>query len=91
VSPEAAEGGAIGLVEEGDTIEINIPERTIHVAVSDDVLAQRRSAMESKGAEAWKPLVERKRKVSKALQAYGLMATSASTGAVRDLNQLIKK
>ena len=89
VSPEAAEGGAIGLVEEGDTIEINIPERSINVQVSDDELARRREAMEAKGESAWKP-VARERVVSKALQAYAMFATSASTGAVRDLNQIKK-
>ena len=90
VSPEAAEGGAIGLVEEGDIIEINIPERTINVALSDDILAQRRAAMEALGDKAWKPL-KRERVVSKALQAYALLATSASTGAVRDLKQVTGK
>ena len=89
VSPEAAEGGAIGLVEEGDIIEINIPERTINVAVSDETLASRRAAMDAKGDAAWKPF-NRERVVSKALQAYALLATSASTGAVRDLEQVKK-
>ncbi len=86
-SPEAAEGGAIGLVEEGDTIEIDIPNRTINVAISDDELASRRVAMEAKGAAAWKP-VARERHVSAALRAYAAMATSASKGAVRDVSQL---
>ncbi len=89
VSPEAAEGGAIGLVEEGDTIEINIPERTINVALSDEELARRRKVMEAKGEGAWKPQ-NRDRLVSKALQAYALLASSASTGAVRDLKQVGK-
>lgn len=89
VSPEAAEGGAIGLVEEGDTIEINIPERTINVAVSDEVLASRREAMDARGDTAWKPS-NRERVVSKALQAYALLATSASNGAVRDVDQVKK-
>ncbi|MDO6462392.1 dihydroxy-acid dehydratase [Granulosicoccaceae sp. 1_MG-2023] len=89
VSPEAAEGGAIGLVEEGDIIEIDIPGRTINVKLSDDELQQRRDAMEARGADAWKP-VKRDRVVSKALQAYAMFATSASTGAVRDLNQIKK-
>jgi len=88
-SPEAAEGGAIGLVEEGDTIEIDIPKRTINVAVSDDELAARRVAMEAKGAAAWKP-VSRVRHVSDALKAYAAMTTSASKGAVRDVSQLEK-
>lgn len=86
-SPEAAEGGAIGLVEEGDTIEIDIPNRTINVAISDADLAQRRAEMEAKGPEAWKPTAPRKRKVSRALKAYAAMATSASRGAVRDVSR----
>ena len=89
-SPEAAEGGTIGLVEEGDTIEIDIPNRRIHLAVADDQLAARRAAMEAKGDKAWKP-GERQRVVSQALQAYALMTTSAATGAVRDLGQLKKR
>ena len=88
-SPEAAEGGAIGLVEEGDTIEIDIPNRTIRLAVSDQELAQRRSAMDARGSDAWKPLA-RERVVSKALKAYAAMTTSASRGAVRDISQLEK-
>ncbi len=86
-SPEAAEGGAIGLVEEGDTIEIDIPNRTIHLAVSDDELLRRRDAMEAKGSDAWQPL-NRDRIVSKALQAYAALTTSADKGAVRDVDQL---
>ncbi len=86
-SPEAAEGGTIGLVEEGDTIEIDIPGRRIHLAVSDEVLAQRRAAMEARGERAWQP-VERDRVVSQALQAYAALTTSAAHGAVRDLSQL---
>lgn len=82
VSPEAAEGGAIGLVEEGDRIEIDIPGRSIQIAISDDELARRRAAMEAKGAKAWKP-ASRDRKVSTALRAYAAMTTSASRGAVR--------
>jgi len=88
-SPEAAEGGAIGLVEEGDTVDIDIPNRRIHLAVSEDELAIRRTAMEAKGADAWKP-VNRQRVVSAALLAYAAMATSADTGAVRDVSQLKK-
>ena len=87
-SPEAAEGGTIGLVETGDLIEINIPERTINLAVADDELAKRRSAMEAKGADAWMPEAPRSRKVSTALQAYAAMTTSAARGAVRDVKQL---
>lgn len=87
VSPEAAEGGAIGLIEEGDTIDIDIPNRSIQVRVSDEVLASRRSAMDAKGSAGWKP-VNRERKVSAALKAYAAMTTSASRGAVRDVSQL---
>ncbi|MFY9810728.1 dihydroxy-acid dehydratase [Aquabacterium sp.] len=86
-SPEAAQGGAIGLVEDGDTIEIDIPNRRIHLAISDADMAARRAAMEAKGAAAWKP-ANRERVVSAALQAYALMTTSADTGAVRDITQL---
>ena len=86
-SPEAAEGGAIGLVEEGDRIEIDIPERRIHLAVDPGTLQKRRAAMDAKGAVAWKP-VNRQRVVSQALQAYAALATSADRGAVRDISQL---
>jgi dihydroxy-acid dehydratase len=89
VSPEAAEGGAIGLVEEGDTIRIDIPNRRIDVAVSDEVLSERRAAMEDRGADAWRP--SRDRFVSPTLQAYALMTTSASRGAVRDITQIVRK
>ncbi len=88
-SPEAAEGGAIGLVEENDIIEIDIPNRTIHLAVKDEVLAHRRAAMEAKGKDAWKP-VNRERHVSVALRAYAAMSTSAAKGAVRDVSQIEK-
>jgi dihydroxy-acid dehydratase len=88
VSPEAAEGGAIGLVETGDRIEIDIPSRTIKLAISDEELAARRSAMEAKCDAAWKPAKPRPRKVSVALQAYAAMTTSAARGAVRDVSQL---
>ena len=90
-SPEAAEGGAIGLVEEGDTIEIDIPNRRIHLAVGEDVLAQRRAAMDARGEAGWQPAAARPRVVSTALQAYALMTTSAASGAVRDLNQLKRR
>ncbi|RWE64364.1 dihydroxy-acid dehydratase [Mesorhizobium sp.] len=83
VSPEAAEGGAIGLVQEGDTIEIDIPNRTIRLAVSDAELEARRAAMSAKGPDAWKPAEKRKRKVTTALRAYAAFATSADKGAVR--------
>lgn len=83
VSPEAAEGGNIGLIEEGDMIEIDIPNRTINVALSDEVLAERRAAMEARGNAAWKPAKPRKRKVSRALRAYAALVGNASQGAVR--------
>jgi len=83
VSPEAAEGGLIALVEEGDTIEIDIPNRSIRLAVSEDELARRRDAMIAKGANAWKPVEQRKRKVTTALKAYAALTTSAAKGAVR--------
>ena len=89
-SPEAAEGGTIGLVEEGDIIVIDIPNRVIKVDVTDEVLAQRRSTMEAKGDKAWQP-VNREREVSLALQAYAALTTSASKGAVRDLEQLKRR
>ncbi|MDO9442065.1 MAG: dihydroxy-acid dehydratase [Beijerinckiaceae bacterium] len=84
VSPEAAEGGAIGLVQEGDRIEIDIPRRSIQLAIPDEELARRRAEMDARGAKAWKP-VSRDRKVSTALRAYALMATSAARGAVRQI------
>ena len=90
VSPEAASGGAIALVEPGDLIRIDIPNRTIDVKVADDVLDQRRAAMEAKGRDGWKPAQPRERKVSTALKAYAAMATSADRGGVRDLSQLEK-
>ena len=90
VSPEAAEGGAIALVQTGDTIEIDIPNRGIHLKVSDAELAQRRAAMEAKGVHAWQPAA-RNRVVSQALEAYAAMTTSAATGAVRDVSQLKRK
>lgn len=87
VSPEAAEGGTIGLVNEGDTIEIDIPNRSIHLAVEFAELEKRREAMVSRGNQAWKP-VNRERQVSAALRAYAAMTTSADTGAVRDVSQV---
>jgi dihydroxy-acid dehydratase len=86
-SPEAAEGGTIGLVEEGDTIEIDIPNRRIQLAVDEAELGRRRAAMDAKGALAWKP-VNRAREVSAALRAYAAMTTSAAFGAVRDVSQV---
>ena len=82
VSPEAAEGGAIGLVEDGDTIQIDIPNRSIHLDVDDATMAHRRTAQEAKG---WHPVEERKRKVSKSLKIYAMHSTSAAKGAVRVL------
>ena len=87
-SPEAAAGGAIGLVENGDIIKIDIPNRSINVALSDEELAARRAAMEAKGEAAWQPVKTRPRKVSTALKAYAKLVTSADTGAVRDISKL---
>ena len=84
-SPEAAAGGAIGLVEDGDSILIDIPNRTINVEISDEEMAKRRAAQDAKG---WKPSKPRERKVSAALKAYAMLATSADKGAVRDLSKL---
>ncbi len=89
-SPEAAEGGAIGLIEEGDMIEIDIPNRKINVKVNNTELNQRRESMEARADDAWQPK-ERVRHVSQALQAYAAMTTSASRGAVRDVSQLKRK
>jgi len=88
VSPEAAEGGTIGLVEEGDVIEIDIPNRRIHLAVAEEEIARRRAAMEAKGPAAWQPAAPRKRAVSAALKAYAALTTSAARGAVRDVSGL---
>ena len=89
-TPEAAEGGAIGLVRNGDRIDIDIPNRSINLAISDAELATRRAAMEAKGDDAWKPL-GRVREVSAALLAYAAMTTSAARGAVRDVTQLMRR
>ena len=89
VSPEAAEGGTIGLVEDGDRIRIDIPGRAIELLVDPDELARRRRAMAERGSAAWQP--DRKREVSQALRAYAMMATSAAHGAVRDLDQLVER
>ena len=83
LSPEAAEGGLIGLVEEGDLIKIDIPSRSISLAVDDATLAKRREAMLARGADAWKPAKKRSRKVTMALKAYAALTTSAARGAVR--------
>lgn len=83
LSPEAAAGGLIGLVEEGDLIKIDIPARSISLAVDDATLAKRREAMLARGADAWKPAKKRSRKVTMALKAYAALTTSAARGAVR--------
>ncbi|MBE5072954.1 dihydroxy-acid dehydratase [Erythrobacteraceae bacterium E2-1 Yellow Sea] len=88
VSPEAEEGGEIGLIEEGDIIAIDIPNRTISLEISDEEMEARRTAMNAKGDAAWQPAKPRERKVSAALRAYAAMATSAARGAVRDVTQL---
>ena len=85
ISPEAAEGGAIGLVEEGDTIVIDIPNRVMKVDLSDAELAKRREAMEEKGETAWTPTEKRTRKITTALRAYAAMTTSAAKGAFREV------
>jgi len=90
VSPEAAEGGTIGLVQEGDRIEIDIPKRAINLVVHEAELARRRKEMEAKGKHAWKP-AKRDRVVSAALRAYAAMTTSAAFGAVRDVSQVERK
>ncbi|SDT99811.1 dihydroxy-acid dehydratase [Stappia sp. ES.058] len=83
VSPEAAEGGAIGLAREGDRLEIDIPNRAINLAISDEEMESRRTEMEAKGPNAWKPQEKRTRKITTALKAYALLTTSAAEGAVR--------
>jgi len=88
VAPEAASGGAIALVEPGDMIEIDIPNRSMRIVISDEELARRRAAMDAKGKAGWKPAAPRKRAVSTALRAYAAMATSADRGAVRDVSQI---
>ena len=88
VSPEAASGGAIALVKNGDIIEVDIPNRVIRIDISDEELDKRREIMNGRGAAAWKPTEVRTRVVSKALKAYGMMATSADKGAVRSLDHL---
>jgi len=90
VSPEAAEGGDIALVNEGDIINIDIPKRRIELAISDEELLKRREDMLAKGKNAWKPLEQRTRKVTSALKAYAALTTSADKGAVRNVDQLSK-
>ncbi|MGB7287150.1 MAG: dihydroxy-acid dehydratase [Salaquimonas sp.] len=82
-SPEAAEGGTIGLVEQGDLIEIDIPNRSINLAVDDATLAKRRKTRDEAG---WKPVKTRKRKITTALKAYAALTTSAAKGAVRKVD-----
>ncbi|WP_444889213.1 dihydroxy-acid dehydratase [Microbulbifer sp. DLAB2-AA] len=86
VSPEAASGGNIALVQDGDPIRIDIPARKIEIALSEEQLENRRQEMEGLGQQGWKPQNERPRKVSKALKAYALLATSADRGAVREID-----
>ena len=83
ISPEAARGGNVGLLRDGDIIDINIPERSINVLLGDDELAARRAEEEARGSDAFKPK-KRNRVVSKALQAYASMVTSADRGGVRE-------
>jgi dihydroxy-acid dehydratase len=91
ISPEAATGGPIGLVEEGDRIEIDIRARKLNLAVDEATLAKRREAMEARGAQAWKPTEQRERLVSMALRAYAAFALSASEGAARDVDQVERR
>ncbi|MGK2350789.1 dihydroxy-acid dehydratase [Cutibacterium sp. V947] len=88
VSPEAASGGLIGLARDGDTISIDIPNRTIRLDVDDSELARRRDEEEARGIDAWTPRTPRPRHVSAALRAYGMLASSADRGGVRDLSQV---
>jgi dihydroxy-acid dehydratase len=89
-SPEAAEGGLIALVEDGDRIEIDIPNRRLSLAVPDEELDRRRAAMDARPDGGWRPAAPRPRKVSSALQAYAALTTSAARGAVRDVGQLTR-
>jgi len=88
VSPEAASGGAIALIKNGDIIEVDIPNRIIRAEISEEEMEKRRAAMENLGDKAWQPTEIRHRVVTKALKAYGLMATSADKGAVRQIDHL---
>ena len=89
LSPEAAEGGLIALLEQGDRIEIDIPARSLHVALTDEEIAARRARMDARGADGWLP--KRTRVVSPALQAYAALTTSAARGAVRDVSQVRRR
>jgi dihydroxy-acid dehydratase len=85
VSPEAQEGGLIALVQNGDRIEIDIPNRSVHLAVDEAEIARRRAAQEARGQDAWSPAEPRPRRVTTALRAYAAFATSAAKGAVRQV------
>lgn len=89
VSPEAAEGGVLALIEDGDSITIDIPKRLLQLDVKDNLLEERRNKMLARGAKAWKP-VNRERSVSPALRAYAALTTNAARGAVRDVTQVEK-
>ncbi|MCA0904636.1 dihydroxy-acid dehydratase [Qipengyuania aquimaris] len=91
VSPEAAEGGEIALVENGDRIEIDIPNRTINLMIDEGEMERRRAAMNEQGDDAWQPANERPRAISPALKAYAAMTTSAARGAIRDVDQLRRR
>ena len=91
VSPEAAEGGEIALVENGDRIEIDIPNRTINLMIDEGEMERRRAAMNEQGDRAWQPANERPRAISPALKAYAAMTTSAARGAIRDVDQLRRR
>ena len=90
ISPEAAEGGALALIEDGDIVDIDIPQRVLRLDVGEAELARRRRVMEAKGPEAWQP-ANRQRQVSRALQAYAALTTSASRGAVRDVSAIERR
>jgi len=91
ISPEAAEGGLIALVEDGDAIRIDIPGRTIHLSVEPSEVERRRARTLARGEDAWRPVNARPRRVSGALQAYAALATSAARGAVRDLGRIARR
>jgi dihydroxy-acid dehydratase len=91
ISPEAAEGGLIALVEDGDAIRIDIPTRTIHLSVELGEIERRRARMLARGEDAWRPVHARPRRVSEALRAYAALTTSASRGAVRDLARITRR
>lgn len=88
ISPEAASGGALGLVEEGDSIEIDIPKRSIRLAITDKELAARRARMDA-DPEGWQAREQRSRRITRALQAYAAFATSADRGGVRVIDDAL--